>query len=696
MRNKTKAASPLRWMLKRYIFLAVAVFLITFAIFPMQGMTRILSTLRFIEGAELDRVLRTEYTEDLTLRFVYSPLNLEIICVLFGGIGFAAALVLFRHLFSRRQGMLIAGLPMTRGKDYALRMEVFALLCLAPMAVCIALYPLAVSLNGLRELFDLRTYLMRGGATLLITLYGFGVGALCASVFGTFWSAALGGMLVVCSGEAVVLLWVRIAGIYLNTMHMDHAARSLIRFSPAYSLYKGFYKPGQMSVLPGILMTAAVLVLSVIAYRKARPENAGHTLIQKKVEPWLTAWAVILGGTAGAWALSLYLGTEVMLIAGLVLGAAAVAVLARMLLEQRIHLGLGQWKIPAAVTVLMLIAVAGLHMDWFGYNGWMPKQEELACVRINPGMSQNGEIRCGTAEEMEAALAWTKQVRDEHLEARRQHPFNQDSVLEVLVIYEDLNGKETWREYSYPENQKAVLPALQVLAKTQAKQQSETIPVLPNMECYSPMDSYSMDSMAFYEAFGFNPNGRVSHPDPAKVREALKKDLQARTLETMQEPRVLALSFAGTNPETGDYEYAYNYYNIYPDDRNVLELIFGEETEKRIDYVQGGFARSEQLMIFRCDYTKTGDEWTLSSYRQAKDENEVREWMKQVTECNDPFFTYPRDMSRRVVVYSLDNLREQAEYNENGLDPEDPEMLKKLPEFPGVWGTHYYLIDQDV
>ena len=159
---------------------------------------------------------------------------------------------------------------------------------------------------------------------------------------------------------------------------------------------------------------------------------------------------------------------------------------------------------------------------------------------------------------------------------------------------------------------------------------------------------------------------------------------------------MLALSFAGTNPETGDYEYAYNYYNIYPDDRNVLELIFGEETEKRIDYVRGGFARSEQLMVFRCDYTKTGDEWTLSSYRQAKDENEVREWMKQVTECNDPFFTYPRDMSRRVVVYSLDNLREQAEYNENGLDPEDPEMLKKLPEFPGVWGTHYYLIDQDV
>ena len=53
-------------------------------------------------------------------------------------------------------------------------------------------------------------------------------------------------------------------------------------------------------------------------------------------------------------------------------------------------------------------------------------------------------------------------------------------------------------------------------------------------------------------------------------------------------------------------------------------------------------------------------------------------------------------MSRRVVVYSLDNLREQAEYNENGLDPEDPEMLKILPEFPGVWGTQYYLIDQDV
>ena len=691
MRNKTKAASPLRWMLKRYFFLGVLVFLITFAIFPMQGMMHILSTQRMMEFTEITPLWVRTFTNELTLTFVYSPLNLETLCALFGAVGFCAAAVLYRHLFSRRQGMMIAGLPMTRSRGWALRLEVFAILCLAPMAFCLALYPTAVWMNGLKDLFDLRTYLLRSGTALLITLYGFGAGALCASVFGTIWSAALGGILLTGSAEAAALGWIQIAGGYLNTMNTNHAIRSMLRFSPVYSLYKNFYRPGQAGILPGLAAAAILLALSRAAYRKVLPENAGHTLIRKKLEPYLMFWTVVLGGTAGALALSLYLGTEFMLFAGLILGAGAAALLARMLLDQRIHSDLKKWKIPAAATAVLLLAAAGLHMDLFGYDAWAPQQENLAAVRICPEMNASDAIRCETAENIEAALQWTGQAREEHLAEREKRPFNQDQVLEVLVIFVDRNGRETWREYSSLQDQTAALPALRTLARARSLQQSGELPKLQGVSWYAAMNGFSIDQMDFYDTFGFSLNERMTRLDPAKIRETLGKDLQARTLETLQKPVLLNISFEGVDPETGEYSYADRSYHIFEDDRNTLEAVLGADAEKWIDYSQGGFARSGQLLVFLCEDRETEEGWVLDTYRMAKDESEVREWMKQTINGYDTFFSYPTDMSRRIMVYSLEDLREQAEYGVTGVDPEDPEVQKTLPEQDWAWGRTYRL-----
>ena len=118
MRNKTAKATPLRWMLKRYFFLAVAFTVIFFALFPMQGMMRILSTLQFLEDIRASQD-QTYYIKELTRDFIYSPLNLEMLCLLVGFLGFAAAMVLFRSMFSRRRSMMCAALPVTRARDFA-------------------------------------------------------------------------------------------------------------------------------------------------------------------------------------------------------------------------------------------------------------------------------------------------------------------------------------------------------------------------------------------------------------------------------------------------------------------------------------------------------------------------------------------------------------------------------------------------
>ena len=265
MRNRIQHASPFRWMLRRYIFLMVAVLLISFAVFPMQGMTRVMSVGRILSmrdpGEPITSSMMDSYIRELTLDFVYSPLNLEMLCLLFGGLGFGAALVLFRHLFSRKQGMMIAGLPMTRSKDFLL-----------PLGLCLMIHPAVVWGNGLRAYFNLRMYLMRAGTTLLINLYGFALGALCASLFGTVWSAVLGGLLTAGSAELVMHGWIEIASMYLKTMFRDGTERAMFRFSPIYSMYKSFYRPDQFTPFLGLLVTAILLVLGWAANRRADAE----------------------------------------------------------------------------------------------------------------------------------------------------------------------------------------------------------------------------------------------------------------------------------------------------------------------------------------------------------------------------------------------------------------------------------------
>jgi len=78
MRNKEekgRTASPFRWMLKRYVFLAVAVTVIAFALFPMQGTMRVLSTRQAMDSfpEEMSFQSSSYYVKELTLNYIYSP-----------------------------------------------------------------------------------------------------------------------------------------------------------------------------------------------------------------------------------------------------------------------------------------------------------------------------------------------------------------------------------------------------------------------------------------------------------------------------------------------------------------------------------------------------------------------------------------------------------------------------------------------
>ena len=691
--KKNQKASPFRWMLRRYIFLMVVMLVVSFAVFPMQGMMRVMSVssnLRFLQSeGPVSVSAKTTFTRALTLEFVYSPLNLEMLCLLFGGLGFGAALVLFRHLFSRKQGMMIAGLPMTRSRGFLMRCGVYAIWCLAPLALCLAVHPLVVWGNGLSEYLNLGVYLGRAGAAMLINLYGFALGALCSSLFGTFWSAGLGGLMIAGSVEFVMYCWIWIASRYLGTLYLAGAEKDMLSLSPVYSLYKSFYRPDLFSPVRGMILTAAMLGLGWAAYRAARPEHAGHTLNWKPLEPVILVWSTVLGGTAGALVMTMYLGWEIILYLGLLLGAAVVWLLAGMLMDQRIGVRLQKWKLPAAALAVMLAALLGLRGDWTGFNRYAPESSRLSAIRFRPDMFGQ-DFTFTDTESMDACLTWVGQMREEALEARREHPY-QSVYGNALMFFEEKGGKTVVRQYCYPEDQAAALPALRVLAEHTERQRAEQIRPLSGVRCYSALSSYGIYSEEFREIFGFSPDS-ISMPrlDPREAAEALRQDMQAHTLDSLQAPGILSFYFEGVNPETGEYEYDANgSYTIRAGDTHSLALALGKDAEKWVDYAEGGFFRSGQVRVFLCEYSPEEDE--LISYRMAETEEEVRDWMSRACRCTDVKYSLPTDRTRQVKIYSLPSLRNMMDYGELELDPEDPEAQKKLPELTETGAMTYYL-----
>ena len=207
MRNKTRGAA-LRWLLKHYLFLAVIVFLITFALIPMHGSMKVHTIGEALrDRPEMEPILPSTayyFTGELSRTFLFFPLNLEMLCALFGSMGFGCALVLFGYRFSRKQSMMFAGLPVTRTRDFLLRTAVFLILAALPAAVCCLGYPAIILVSGLRDYFDPGLYLKECLVLMLILMYGYAAGALSSQLFGSLWAAVLGGALIIGSLE---ILW---------------------------------------------------------------------------------------------------------------------------------------------------------------------------------------------------------------------------------------------------------------------------------------------------------------------------------------------------------------------------------------------------------------------------------------------------------------------------------------------------------
>ena len=678
-----------RFLLKRNLFIGVIVLLVVFSIFPFWGLSHIPNEKASIMENAVDPPKML--TNLVSANVMTSPLKLEMMVIVFGGLGFLCAMMLSHHLFSRRQAMLHAALPDRRGTDFFRRLIAYAVLCLCPIVLNFLLYLLVVALNGLLGYVAWDVLLGRFGLLLLINLYGFAMGMLASVLTGTYWAALLAGAVLIIGMEAMTWLWKTFAGYYLHTMVEQGFREMLLTVSPAFSLYKGFYRPAEFVWYPGVLAILIALGLSLVLYRARRTEAAERTLAFEWLHTVMGFVLPLLGGSLLGMIVYLSFVTEVSLIAGLIAGAALTFWLCRMVFQQRFCGIAKQWYLPAAAAAVLVLGITVLRTDAMGYDHFLPEREKLTAISYRSLNYHSDEHITLTSEEaLDAAYEWCTLMRDEVDGYENGIGASIRAASSVVVTYQ-MGDRTVYRHYPNWTVRTAAQPALQQVMESDDYRQSLIRECCLDGErvknLYLDVRSPALRSDELYEAFGVFP-GRMSLTEKEDARtmetwlNALKADVLTRTFAEKQQDKLITLQICAEDPETGND--LYRSFDIYPGDEQFLRAVFGDQMEAVVAYATSGYAASEDIAVLKVTYSHTLAEMNemkaeegenVISVELAASPEEAMAWVQSAQNISaDQYYFMPDSEATcrsKLYIYRLSEVeRYQASYGYT--IPEDP------------------------
>lgn len=697
--NKLNAT---QFLLKRNLFIGVMVFLIVFFTLPFWGMAHIPNEKENImtwqEPAYQAESLKNVVTNDLL-----SSQSLESWVVLFGALGFLTAMMMMRHLFSRRQGMLHAALPDKRETDFLRRIIGYMVLCLAPIVLNMLLYLLVVAVNGLLPYVEWAKLLAKFGMMLLINLYGFAIGLLASVLTGTYWAALLAGAVLIVGAEGLAYLWNYLAGRYLHTMITGGVGTTLVRYSPAFSLYKGLYRPAEFAWVPAMLGIVAALGLSFMLYRIRKAEATERTLAFGWLHTVMGFILPLMGGSIVGIVVFLSFLTELSLIIGMVLGVLLTYWICRMIFNQRFCGILKQWYLPAAAALVLILGVVVLHTDVFGYDHFIPERDKLTAISYRPQGYHTNEIVTLTSDEaLDAAYGWCTLMRDEVDSMENGIYANTEgtSMSRVAVTYH-FEGRTIRRMYPNSEIRNDAQPYLQTIIDSDDYKQSLIREfhladgTIQNVYVNTNGRMFRNDEL--FTEFGVMPS--YMNLDKAqdaltidKWMKALREDIQNRTLADKKMDPIFSLSISTWDEKTGTSDYTS--VDIYPCDTNFLKLLLGDKCQDVIDYATGGYAADEDVVALQVTYNLSRKEMAdngidmkdeVKAIKLASSPEEAVEWVR-CTQCSyvRSYYFMPdyEDKSfSRLYLYRKSELEKSKTYNSFEI-PEDLTQLYTMENIP--------------
>ena len=696
MRSNKKSAT--RFLLSRNLFIGVIVFLVAFYMMPFWGLSHIPNEKEMLAAADLaaPEVMAERFTRTVSSEVMTDPLNLEMMVILYGGLGFLTAMMLMRHQFSRRQSMLHAALPDKRESDFLRRCIGYVVLCLVPICINFLLYLLVVALSGLIEYVEWGVLLPKFGMLLVINFYGFAMGVLASVLTGTYWAALLAGAMMVIGVECTSYLWYDLAGRYLHTLVKDSYTDALLRFSPAYSLYKTFYKPAEFACWPGVAASVLALALSFVLYRIRKTERAEHTLAFAPLHSLMGFVLPLTGGTLLGMVVMLSFGTEISLIGGMVAGAFLTFWVCRMVFNQRFCGILRHWYLPAASAAVLVLGVVVLHHDLLGFDRFLPDREKLTAITYQPRSYDTSEIITLTSDEaLDAAYAWCELMHGEvnSYENGLVEGSSAFSGSDVVITYQ-MGDRKVHRHYPNRKMRNDAQDSLRRIVESDDYRQSiisgyhldSGLVTRMYVNTQTPL----MENDMFFERFGHANRSFDREKDGGEINtllSALKWDILNRTLEERQRDALLSIGFSIEIP--GSRETHYKQLKIYPGDLNVLNVLFGTDAEEMVQYMTGGYADSEDIVVLKVDFAYTRKEMSeesvnlrdaIQSVTLAASAEQAREWIakSQNTSAKNYYFMpyVEEDPYQRLYIYRMSTVEKYAD----SYGYEVPEEKTKLYE----------------
>ena len=696
MRSNKKSAT--RFLLSRNLFIGVIVFLVAFYMMPFWGLSHFPNEKETLAAMDLaaPEVIAERFTQSVSSEVMTRPLNLELMVILYGGLGFLTAMMLMRHQFSRRQSMLHAALPDKRENDFLRRCAGYALLCLAPILVNFMLYLLVVALNGLLEYVKWNVLLPKFGMLLIINFYGFAMGVLASVLTGTYWAALFAGGVLIVGAEALAALWYWLGGRYLHTLVKDSFTDALLRFSPAYSLYKTFYKPTEFACWPGVAAIALALVLSFALYRIRKSERAEHTLAFAPLHSLMGFTLPLLGGTFLGIVIKLSFVSEISLIAGMILGAFLTFWVYTMVFSQRFCGILKQWYLPVVSAAVLVLGVVVLHHDLLGYDRFLPDREKLTAITYQPRSYDTSEIITLTSDDaLDAAYAWCELMRGE-VNSYENGPVEGSSAFsgsDVVITYQ-MGNRKVYRHYPNRKMRNEAQDSLRRIIESDDYRQSVISQCHLDTglvtRMYVNTQSPMMENDVFFERFG-NANRSYDREKDGETMDvllsALAKDILNRTLEERQKDALMSIGLTVEIP--GSRETRYKQLDIYPGDTNVLQVLFGSVAQEMVQYMTGGYADSEDIAVLKVDYAYTRKEMgeqsvslrdAIQSVTLAASAQQAKEWIAHSQNTSAKSYYYKpyieEDPYQRLYVYRMSTVEKYS----GSYGYEVPEDKTKLYE----------------
>ena len=697
-----------RFLLRRNLFIGVIVFLIAFYMMPVWGLSHLPNAGTLAKDSLTSEMMAAEIAATVSTRVMTDPLNLEMMVILYGGLGFMTAMMLMRHLFSRRQSMLQAALPDRRETDFLRRCVGYAVLCLAPILINFLLYLLVVAANGLMDAVMWDRLLPKFGRLLLINFYGFAMGMLSSVLTGTWWAALLMGAVLIVGAEGLAVLWHHIAAQYLHTWVRATLTDALANLSPAFTLYKGFYRPAEYGCWPGTVAAVLALALSLLLYRVRKTERAERTLAFDGLQPVMSVVLSLMGGTILGIVLMLSFTTDVSLVVGMVLGAALTFWVCRIVFNQRLCGILRHWVLPAASAAVLVLGWAVLYTDALGYDRYLPERGELTAISYVPRGYDAGErITLTSKEALDAAYDWCTLMRDEvDSYDSRTSASTAYGISDVVVTYQ-MGSRRVYRHYPNDAMRTEAQDSLKRVIESddysqimidQYQLDSGTV-----SQMYISTVNAVLDQDAFFEKFNIRMLYRSYDRQKDGVvidllLEALRQDILNRTLEDKQEMPLLEVDLRIDLPDAND---SFKQVSIYPGDEHFLNALFGEQAEEVVRYASGGFTENDDIVVLKVDYTQTYAEIRQSaadlreivaSVTPAHTPEEARQWMAKAQETSADqryYMPYREDKPlSRLVVYQMSMVEKYAHFYGYKV-PQDKAALYANPEIPAMMMLDY-------